>query len=123
MKPIGHWLKLLDGLIDEAFEHALGEVERREWQVLSVLAAGPTDRAGVQAALEPFPLGSALDDLVRRGWVEGGYALTGPGRVAFEEVGARVNGIRERLVEELEVGEYAGVVRGLERMAGNLERG
>jgi hypothetical protein len=123
VKPIGYWLKHLDGLIDTAFEAALGDVERREWQVLNVLAAGERDEVGVVAALQPFPLGDALERLVERGWVEGRYALTAAGRVAFAEVGGRAEGVRERLVEGLEPGEYVAVVGTLERMAGNLERG
>ncbi|MEO6088324.1 MAG: MarR family transcriptional regulator, partial [Umezawaea sp.] len=76
MKPIGYWLKHLDELIDTAFEAALGDVQRREWQVLNVLAVGETDEAGVVAALRPFSLEGALERLVGQGWVEGRYALT-----------------------------------------------
>ena len=120
VKPIGYWLKHLDGLIDSTFSRALGNVERREWQVLSVLAAGTADQAGVEAALGPFAVGPAVESLVRRGWVEGHYALTTAGRVAHAELAGRVERVRETLVEGVE---YQLVVRGLEKMAGNLERG
>jgi len=123
VKPIGYWLKHLDGLIDGAFEAALGDVGRREWQVLNVLASGERDEAAVVTAVRPFPLGGALETLVGRGWVEGRYALTAAGRVAFAEVGVRVGEVRERMVEGLGPGEYVAVVGALERMAGNLERG
>ncbi|MEO6082759.1 MAG: hypothetical protein ABIQ18_06600, partial [Umezawaea sp.] len=73
--------------------------------------------------LRPFSLEGALERVVERGWVEGRYALTAAGRVAFAEVGERVEGVRGRLVEGLEPGEYVAVVGVLERMAGNLERG
>jgi hypothetical protein len=123
VKPVGYWVKRVDGLIEETFSRALDDVERREWQVLTVLAAGQRDEAGLVEALGPFPVGSAVESLVRRGWVEGRYALTPAGREAHAELSVRVEQVRGRLVEGMGAEGYRAVVRGLERMAENLERG
>jgi hypothetical protein len=45
-RPIGYWLKRLDGLIEQHFERTLaGEgVTRRQWQALNPCTSGPPPR-------------------------------------------------------------------------------
>jgi hypothetical protein len=77
-RPIGYWLKKLDGLIDAQFERQLGEagVSRRQWQLLNLLQDGPRSAPELQTELEPFlnetsdELDEALSGLVSRGWVD-----------------------------------------------------
>ena len=42
-RPIGYWLKHLDGLLEQTFDHVLARngVRRRHWQVLDTLRGGP----------------------------------------------------------------------------------
>ena len=121
MKPIGYWLKHLDGLIEAGFDRALGDVSRRHWQVLNVLASGPQTLAGLKEALAPFSPGSALDELAALGWVSGEPALTPVGREAHARIAQRVEVVRDRLVDGLGPEDYPTVIRVLSRMAENLE--
>jgi hypothetical protein len=74
-RPIGWWLKEADAALDGAFEAAVGSAgtSRRDWQVLTTLAAGPATRAELAAMLTRFDpaavVGDVVDDLIARGWV------------------------------------------------------
>ena len=50
-RPIGYWLRLVDGLIDDQFAGTLDEhgVTRMQWQLLNVLARG---QASVESDFE-----------------------------------------------------------------------
>lgn len=122
MRPIGYWLKHLDGLIEAMFVAALGDLTRRHWQVLNVLASGTLDREGVAGALGPFSAEGVVGDLERRGLVDGG-ALTEAGRVEHARLVVEVGAVRELVMEGVGAEEYSVVVGVLGRMAGNLERG
>lgn len=129
-RPIGFWLKRLDGLIDARFEAALAGfgLTRRHWQVLNTVSSGPVTRAEVDAAVAPFLVGAAgdaqqcVDDLVARGWVAEGSALSlSPAGVAGRgEVAAVVQQQREAVTTGVSREEYARTVATLERMAANL---
>lgn len=132
-RPIGYWLKHLDGLLERAFDHVLARhgVRRRHWQVLDTLRAGPMTRAEITETLLPFWVAAAVtqtdvvDDLVRRGWAsydEVVYALTPEGETAHAAVEAEVAALRRLLVEGFSPREYQVVVDALARMAANLER-
>jgi DNA-binding MarR family transcriptional regulator len=132
-EPVGYWLKHLDGLLEQAFDHVLARhgVRRRHWQVLTTLRGGPVTRAGIAEALLPFWIAASVtqtdvvDDLVRRGWASfdaDAYALTPEGEAAHVAVEAEVAGLRRVLVEGLTAEEYHAVVDALARMAANLER-
>jgi ABC-type branched-subunit amino acid transport system ATPase component len=60
-RPIGYWLKRLDGLIEENFERTLAGdgVTRRQWQALNTLHQRPSTQAELAEALQPF----LVDDL------------------------------------------------------------
>ncbi|MEU5103490.1 MarR family winged helix-turn-helix transcriptional regulator [Streptomyces sp. NPDC021354] len=134
MKPIGYWLKRLDGLIEADFERTLSDsgLVRRHWQVLNTLAEGPKSRVELTAALRPFwgegavTLDEVLGDLERRGWVaregaEGPYALTPPGVEGHAAVAERIGAARRRITDGVTDDEYLATVGVLRRMAENLE--
>jgi hypothetical protein len=131
-RPIGYWLKHLDGLIEASFEQVLADerLDRRQWQVLNSLHDAPANRAELDTALAPFlasdPDGvhRALIELRRRGWVaqaDSRFALTADGSGAFEGVSAKVSATRQRVRAGVTDAEYLATVGVLERMAANLQ--
>jgi hypothetical protein len=141
-RPIGFWLKLVDGLLDERFASTLEEhgVTRRQWQLLNVLSRGPATVEQLDAAVAPFlsagpdPVdddgvtaaetsAEHLSELIESAWVNAtavGYELTEKGRVAFDALAETVATIREELSEGLTQDQYDETVVVLERMARNL---
>ncbi len=131
-RPIGYWLKHLDGLIERAFDDALGRegVSRRHWQAMNVVRDAPVDNEGLAEALHPFWKEGSIsadvaNDLLRRGWVtrdaSGRYALTASGESAYGRVAKEVEGIRAAIADGLTQEEYEATLRVLRRMAENLE--
>ncbi|MFC5995291.1 MarR family transcriptional regulator [Pseudonocardia hispaniensis] len=129
-KPIGWWLRYVDGLIERGFETALADegATRRQWQVLNVLAGGAADVAAVEAALAPFLTAdgaaeAVLAELVARGWARTdgpAVALTPDGAAARERMTTAVRRHRARTVRGIDEREYAALVATLRRMADNL---
>ena len=132
-KPIGYWLKHLDGLIESTFEKTLAEEDlcRRHWQIINTLKSSPSDTTVLSEALMPFwkegevTLDQALHELIGRGWItrlDGGfYALTSSGEAAHAAVAERVAVTRRSLMNSLAPEDYSAAVRTLRRMAENLE--
>ncbi|HEU4909957.1 MAG TPA: hypothetical protein VFT17_13930, partial [Propionibacteriaceae bacterium] len=75
-RPIGYWLKKLDGLIDAEFERQLGEasLSRRQWQVLSLIEDGPRSVPELESETETVFAGSSR---FRRRIVWAGHARVG----------------------------------------------
>ncbi|MES4906932.1 MULTISPECIES: MarR family winged helix-turn-helix transcriptional regulator [unclassified Streptomyces] len=134
MKPIGYWLKHLDGLIEADFERTLADsgLARRHWQVLHSLSTGPKTPDELTAALRPFwgegaiTLDEVLDGLERRGWVaregaEAPYALTPLGVEGHAVVAGRIGEARRRITGGVSDEEYLATVDVLRRMAENIE--
>ena len=141
-RPIGFWLKLVDGLIDERFASTLEEhgVTRRQWQLLNVLSREPATVEQLDAAVAPFLASGAsasddegapaaetsaehLSELIESAWVDAtaaGYELTERGRTAFDALSETVATLREEMSEGLTPEQYAETVAVLERMARNL---
>lgn len=128
-RPIGFWLKLVDRLIDQAFDALLEEhgVTRRQWQLLNVLKGGPATLEQLDAAVAPFleeetgeSSAEHLEELVGSGWVAPGYSLTDAGVTALEGLGHAVGELRQGMAEGVGDEEYATTLAVLERMARNL---
>jgi len=137
-KPIGYWLKELDRLIEQNFDHALAgeDVTRREWQVLNVLSVAPTSSADLTDALRPFfgtGAGASasesapeevLDRLTRRGWAlrdaETRYALSPEGEAARSALLERVQALRGAIADGVTPEAYNTTIDTLQRMATNL---
>ena len=132
-RPIGYWLKHLDGLIESTFDKALAEegLSRRHWQIMNTLKSNPADTTALGEALMPFwkegevTLDQALHELIGRGWItrlDGGfYALTSSSDTAHAAVAERVAATRRSLMSGLAPKDYLATVRTLRRMAENLE--
>lgn len=130
-RPIGYWLKLVDGLIDRQFASTLDEhgVTRRQWQLLNVLHRGPATVEQLDEAVAPFLTADEessvehLTELIDSAWVAAtpqGYELTERGDTAFgtlAEVVAHQRSVVSQGITEQEYGETVGV---LEKMARNL---
>jgi hypothetical protein len=135
-RPIGFWLKLVDGLIDELFAATLNEhgVTRRQWQLLSVLSRGPASVDQLDAAVAPFltrpvddsePESSAehLTELIESAWVDAtptGYELTERGRAAYSRLADVVGENRAQVSRGITEAEYTSAIDVLSRMATNL---
>ncbi|MEU2612138.1 MarR family winged helix-turn-helix transcriptional regulator [Micromonospora sp. NPDC007271] len=134
-KPIGYWLKHLHNLIEQQFDATLGDLglDRRQWQILNVLASAPRSRGEIEQALAPFrPDGvphhvkflDGPDRLVMQGWVADDgdtLSLTEQGRAAHRRAAERVGETRQLLLHGLTPEQYAETVRILSVMAGNVE--
>jgi DNA-binding MarR family transcriptional regulator len=132
-RPIGYWLKHLDGLIEQSFERTLaGEgVTRRQWQALNTLQERPSTQAEIAAALKPFLVDDpgadrrVIDELMAREWVRQGEGnrleLTPAGARAHAALLERIQSVRQLLVRGVTQEEYLAAIDVLRRMAGNLE--
>jgi hypothetical protein len=133
-RPIGYWIKQVDRLLEDSFEHVLAteDCTRRHWQVLNTLGAGALAEREIERAVLPFltanPAGvrSILADLRKRGWAEpldgSRFRLTAAGRSAHQRLRTAVAAHRGRVSEGVSEQDYRTTLEVLERMAGNLER-
>jgi hypothetical protein len=131
-RPIGFWLKLVDGLIDDQFATTLEEhgVTRRQWQLLNVLARGESTVEQLDAAVAPFLAADSedtsldhLSELIESSWVDAtpsGYELTERGRGALGRLTTVVSDQRTVMTTDLTETDYMTTVATLERMARNL---
>jgi len=130
-RPIGYWLRLVDGLIDEQFARTLDEhgVTRMQWQLLNVLARGQASVEMLDAAVAPFlvPGGETtidhLTELIESAWVDAtptGYELTERGHGALDRLTNVVAEQRTVMSAGVAEGDYLTTVSTLERMAINL---
>ncbi|MFI5084932.1 MAG: MarR family winged helix-turn-helix transcriptional regulator [Actinomycetales bacterium] len=131
-RPIGFWLKLVDGLITEQFDAIVEEhgVTRRQWQIMNLLAESPATVERIGEGLKPFlaeePDESAadqIDELVDSGWValDGGlYTLTEQGRASLAKIGVVVKQNREQISAGIPADEYEAALDVLQRMARNM---
>ncbi|HEY1529263.1 MAG TPA: MarR family transcriptional regulator [Galbitalea sp.] len=130
-RPIGYWLRLVDGLIDDQFAHTLDEhgVTRMQWQLMNVLSRGQASVEMLDAAVAPFltPGGETtldhLTELIESAWVDAtptGYELTDRGHGALDRLTNVVAGQRTEMAAGVSPDEYLTTVGTLERMARNL---
>ena len=126
-KPIGWWLKRVDGLLEHAFDEALARegLTRRHWQLLNVLGDGVPAATGMAPFLPADPaarddeLARLVADLRARRWIDAD-GLRAEGVTARERIGAAVARLRKRATEGVPGEDYARVVATLRRMADNL---
>jgi hypothetical protein len=126
-KPIGWWLKHVDGLIESSMDRVLaGEgIGRRHWQALNAIAGGADTEAALDAALAPFG-GTprvVLDQLRAQHWTQeiaGRITLTATGSAARGRLVAAIRDYRGRITEGVSEEQYRTTVETLQRMARNL---
>jgi hypothetical protein len=130
-RPIGYWLRLVDGLIDEQFARTLDEhgVTRMQWQLLNVLASGSASVEMLDAAVAPFLVAGGettidhLTELIESAWVDAtptGYELTERGHGALDRLTNVVAEQRTVMSAGVSETDYLTTVGTLERMAINL---
>lgn len=129
-RPIGFWLRLVDGLINEQFAATLDEhgVTRIQWQLLNVLASGSATVTELDVAVTPFLVGDEttlehLSELIDSGWVDAtptAYELTERGHGARDRLTNVVAGQRTDMVAGVTEDDYLRVVAALEQIAHNL---
>lgn len=123
-RPLGYWLRAVDGLLTREFATALEAegISRRDWMVLNVLS-GDIDAPEFRERLARK--GKRLRGLEERGWVEeqgdGTWILTDLGRSKQERIGAIVEGLRARVVAAVGDDEaYSALTGSLEKIAREL---
>jgi hypothetical protein len=130
-RPIGYWLRLVDGLINDQFAHTLDEhgVTRMQWQLLNVLARGQATVEMLDAAVAPFLTAGDettldhLTELIESAWVDAtpsGYELTERGHGALDRLTNVVAEQRTVMAAGVAESEYLTTTTTLERMARNL---
>jgi DNA-binding MarR family transcriptional regulator len=128
MRPLGYWLKYIDGRLEANFGRLLAEEDltRRQWQILDTIASGPHTMAEIDEAAKPFLTAQTptflpiVTDFVDRGWVTGEYELTRLGRQTHEAIAAKVRAFRTKVTEGLSDDDYVILVNLLERVATNV---
>src|ERR1700712_2203162 len=130
-RPIGYWLRLVDGLIDDQFSTTLDEhgVTRMQWQLLNVLSRGSASVEALDAAVAPFLVPGEettldhLTELIESAWVDAtpsGYELTERGHGALDRLTNVVAGQRTDMSAGVSEDQYLTTITTLERMATNL---
>lgn len=132
-RPLGYWLKHIDGAIESSMTRlfAADHLHRRDWQVLHTLASGPATLADLDTALAPFlspadpTVRPRVDALAARGWAEltpaGTATLTDAGHTAHHRISTQVTALRARITESLSPEEYDLLLTLLQRVAAHLD--
>lgn len=122
-RPLGFWLRLVDGLLTREVGIALeGEgVSRRDWMLLNALA-GTVDAPGLDERLAGK--GKRLRRLEELGWAQeqgdGTWALTDAGREAHARLAQTVTRVRSRVASAVSPEDYETTVASLEAIAREL---
>ncbi len=131
-RPLGFWLKLVDGLINQQFDGLVEEhgVTRPQWQIMNVLAENPSSETELTNVLKPFfdstvsvSAAEPVTELLESGWVEFDgerYSLTELGHDSLLRLGEVVEHQREKITENIPAEEYEAALDVLQRMARNL---
>lgn len=129
-RPIGYLIKLLDGLIETDLNGTVVHygIDRRQWQVLNLLKAGPMTVSDIAVQLGPFlaaevDASDVVDTLVRAGWARGttqAFELTQAGSDLLHRAGTDVSVARSRVSEGISRDDYQTTVDTLEAMCRNL---
>ena len=131
-RPIGFWLKLVDGLITQQFDAIVEEhgVTRRQWQIMNLLAEAPSSAERIKQDLQPFltdetdeSVTEQTDELIDSGWVTAAgehYELTDQGRTSLAKISEVVQSNREQISAGIPEEEYTATLDVLQRMARNM---
>ena len=126
-----HRLRVLDRLIEEDLDRTLTpfNLNRRQWQVLNVLAGSPGDASVVYRELNAFFTNQAqvaltLNSLVAGDWIETTTAreasLTDAGERRLAAALDSVRAARQRIGSGIEADQYGQTVNTLRSMCKNL---
>ena len=121
-RPLGYWLRTIDGLISRAFDEAFTAegASRRDWMLLNALSRS-IDVPGLAEKLARR--GKRLGELADRGWVaetDGRWALTDEGRKAQARLAGIVQKLRERVAGAVAPEDFASLTSSLEAIAREL---
>lgn len=122
-RPLGYWLRTVDGLITREFAAAFAGagIDRRDWMLLNALSGDVELPSFAERFIRK---GKRLRILAERGWVQeqgdGTWVLTDEGRSAREQLGEVVDGIRSRVAGAVSPEDYAVTMASLEAIATEL---
>ena len=126
-RPIGFWLKLDDGLLDECLDRDTRRSDAPTLASAQRAATGGIDQAGIDARVRPFLDREAttrreVADLQEWGWIAGTdtMELTEMGTKEFRRLLDAVSTDRASAMNGIAAEEYATTVSTLEHMARNL---
>ncbi|MFC3577806.1 MarR family winged helix-turn-helix transcriptional regulator [Streptomyces yaanensis] len=132
-RPLGYWLKHIDGAIEENFGRLLAAdgLNRRGWQVLNALSYEPITIAELDDTMAAFlstdepTMRPYVDRFVERGWAhiadDDTATLTDEGRQAHQRVSEKSGILRAQVMECLSPEEYGLLVNLLQRVATHLD--
>jgi hypothetical protein len=124
-RPLGFWLRAVDGLISREFATAFeGEpIDRRDWMILNALD-GSIDSAVAERIRERISRRpKRVVHLAELGWIaatDGRWTLTDEGRAAKERLTAKVDAVRARIAGAVPEHDFATTQRTLEAIAREL---
>lgn len=121
-RPLGYWLRAVDGLITREFAAALADegVTRRDWMLLNALS-GDVDAPDLADRLARR--GKRLRGLAERGWaveIDGRWTLTDEGRAARTRLGDLVQSVRAKVAGAVSPDAFATTTASLEAIAREL---
>jgi hypothetical protein len=123
-KPIGWWLKHVDGLVESSMDRVLANegIGRRHWQALNAVAGGADTEAAVAAAVGGETR-LVLDQLRAQHWTQeiaGRITVTATGSAARGRLVAAIRDYRARITDGVSEEQYRTTLETLQRMARNL---
>ena len=121
-RPLGFWLRVVDGLLTREFAASLddADVSRRDWMLLNAVD-GSVDAPWLAERLARKS--GRVRRLADRGWIvqtDGTWTLTDEGRAEKERLAGLVDGLRERVTGAVSPEGYATTMASLEAIAREL---
>jgi len=121
-RPLGFWLRVVDGLLAREFAASLddADVSRRDWMLLNAVD-GSVDAPWLAERLARKS--GRVRRLADRGWIvetDGIWSLTDEGRAEKERLAGLVDGMRERVAGAVSPEDYVTSVASLEAIAREL---
>jgi hypothetical protein len=122
-RPLGFWLRAVDGLLTRRFAGALQNeaLDRRDWMLLNAVAG---DAPAPWLADRLARGGKRVRALADRGWLareeDGRWTLTDEGRAAKARIASAVDGIRAEVAGAVTPDAFATTVASLEAIAREL---